>query len=149
MATQYTVPTGTVALVAATAKVVLELPSAATIGLSIIGIDITLSATAIGTCEAEWMTYATTGTGTTVTPSKLGIDQGPAAITGTVKVNHSAAPGTLASGGLPSWTLPLPGMYSIAMPLGREFYWPVSTLRCLRLTSSLSCNANVDVFFEH
>jgi hypothetical protein len=149
VAVQYTVPTGTVALVAATAKVVLELPSASTIGLTIIGLDITLSATVTGTCIAEWMTYATTGTGTTVTPSKLGIDQGPAALTGTVKVNHSANPGTLASGGLPSWVLPLPGMYSMAYPLGREFYWPVSTLRCLQLTSSVSCNAQVDVFFEH
>lgn len=149
MASQYTVPTGTVALVAATAKVVVELPSASTIGLTIIGLDITLSATAIGTCTMEWMTYATTGTGTTVTPSKMGTDQGPAALTGTVKVNHTAAPGTLAAGGLPNWILPLPGMYSMAYPLGREFYWPVSTLRCLRLTSTLACNANVDVFFEH
>jgi hypothetical protein len=149
VATQYTVPTGTVALVAATAKVVLELPSSATIGLSLIGLDITLSATALGSCVAEWMTYATTGTATTVTPSKLGTDQGPAAITGTVKVNHTAAPGTLASGGLPSWILPLPGMYSMAFPLAREMYWPVSTLRCLRLTSTLACNAQVDVFFEH
>ncbi len=146
---QYTVPTGSVALVAATAKVVLELPAGSTTGLNIIGLDITLSATAIGTCIAEWMTYATTGTGTTVTPSKLGIDQGPAALTGTVKVNHTAAPGTLASGGLPSWILPLPGMYSMAYPTTREFFWPASTLRCLRLTSSLACNARVDVFFEH
>jgi hypothetical protein len=149
MATQYTVPTGAVSLVAATAKVVLELPSAATIGLVVIGIDVTLSATAIGTCVVEWMSYATTGTGTTVTPSKLGIDQGPAAITGTVKINHTVAPGTLAAGTLPSWVLPLPGMYSIASPVGREFFWPASTLRCLRLTSSLACNAYVDVFFEH
>jgi hypothetical protein len=143
------VPTGAVTLVAATAKVVCELPSGSTIGLLVIGLDVTLSATAVGTCVVEWMTYATTGTGTTVTPLKLGTGQGPAALTGTVKVNHTAAPGTLASGGLPSWVLPLPGMYSIAMPLGREFFWPVSTLRCLRLTSSLACSARVDVFFEH
>jgi hypothetical protein len=149
MATQYVVPTGTVTLVAATAKVVVELPSSATYGLSLIGLDVTLSATALGTCIVEWMTYATTGTGTTVTPLKLGTGQGPVALTGTVKVNHSAAPGTLASGGLPSWILPLPGMYSMAMPLGREMFWPVSTLRCLRLTSTLACSARVDVFFEH
>lgn len=149
MASQYSVSTGTVALAIGGAKVVLELPSAATIGLTIIGLDITLSATALGTCVAEWMTYVTTGTGTAVTPTKLGTNQGPAAITGTVKVNHSAAPGTLATAGLPNWVMPLPSMYSMAYPLGREFYWPVSTLRCLRLTSSLACNARVDVFFEH
>jgi hypothetical protein len=149
VATQYTVPSGTVALVAATAKVVVELPAASTIGLTLIGLDVTLSATALGSCVVEWMTYATTGTGTTVTPSKLGTGQGAAALTGTVKVNHSTAPGTLASGGLPSWILPLPGMYSMAYPLGREMFWPVSTLRCLRLTSTLGCNARVDVFFEH
>lgn len=148
MAVQYTVPTGTVALTAATARVVMELPTGSSMGLSMIGLDITLSATAVGTCIAEWMTYATTGTATTVTPSKLGVDQGPAAMVGTVKVNHTVAPGTLAAGGLPNWILPLPGMYSIAAPLGREFYWPLSTLRCLRLTSTLTCNANVDVFFE-
>lgn len=149
MATQYVVPTGTAALVAATAKVVIELPAAATIGLTLIGLDVTLSATALGTCTVEWMTYATTGTGTTVTPAKLGTGQGAAAITGTVKVNHSSAPGTLAAGGLPSWILPLPGMYSMAMPFTREMFWPASTLRCLRLTSSVACDARVDVFFEH
>ncbi len=149
MATQYLVPTGTVALSAGVGKVVLELPAGSTAGLTLIGIDITLSATALGVCTADWLTYATTGTGTTVTPLKLGTGQGAAALTGTVKVAHTANPGTLASGGLPLWLLPLPGMYSIAYPLGREMFWPASTLRCLRLNSTVACNARVDVYFEH
>ncbi len=148
MATQYSVSTGTTALTANTAKVVIELPASSTAGLTVVGLEVTLSATTAGVCTVEWMTYATTGTGSTTTPLKWGTGQGANANVGTVKINHTAAPGTLASGGLPSWELPEPGYYSLLQPLYREMFQPASALRCLRLTSTLACNARVDLIFE-
>ncbi len=148
MASQYSVSTGTAALTASTARVMIELPTGSTKGLVVVGLEVTLSATSAGSCTVEWMTFATSGTATTTTPLKYGTDQGPAAIMGTVKINNTVAPGTLASGGLPSWECPLPGFYSLLQPLYREFYQPVSTNRCIRLTSTIACNARVDLFFE-
>ena len=148
MATQYVVPTGPITLVAATIKGCIEFPTSATAGATIIGVDFTFSASSLGSAVVEWGTYTTTGTGTTVTPAKLGTGQGVAANVGTVKVNHSAAPAGFAAAGLPSWVIPLPGMYSMAFPLGREMFQPASILRTIRCTSTVACTARFDLFFE-
>jgi hypothetical protein len=150
MASQYVISTGNIALVANTAKVILEIPTTSTKDFDIIGLELSFSysAATIRSCVVEWMTYATTGTGTTVTAAKYGKNQGPAAILGTVKVNHTAAPGTLNAAGLPSWVFALPGMYSINYPYGREMYQPVSTNRCLRLTSTFATNVRAILTIE-
>jgi hypothetical protein len=142
------IATGTMALVAATAKTVIEIPTGATAPFQVIGLEFSFSATAAGSCVAEWGTYTTTGTGTTVTAFKYGLDQGPAAILGTVKVIDTVEPTSFVRGTLPSWCIPLPGMYSILYPYGREFYRPLSVLSALRLTSTLACNVHVNLVIE-
>lgn len=148
MATQYSITAIQPTMVAATAKTILEIPSSATAGFLVVALEVMSAATAAGTLIIEWMTYATTGTGTTFTPLKYGTDQGVVANLGTVKVAHSAEPATLAAGSLPSWIIPLPGMYSIVYPAGREFFQPISTLRCLRLTSSIAAAVRVNLVIE-
>jgi hypothetical protein len=96
----------------------------------------------------EWGTYTVTGTGTTVTAQKYGADQGVAANLGTVKIADTVEPTSFARGTLPSWVIPLPGMYSILFPQGREMYQPVSILRAVRLTSTLACNVHINLYIE-
>jgi hypothetical protein len=148
VATQYVIATGSIALVAATAKTVIEIPTGSTAPFQVVGLEFSFSATAAGSCVAEWGTYATTGTGTTVTAQKYGMDQGPAAILGTVKIADTVEPTTFARGTLPSWVIPLPGMYSILYPYGRELYRPLSILSAIRLTSTLACNVHVNLVIE-
>jgi hypothetical protein len=148
MACQFVVATQSIALTAATAKTCIEIPTGSTMDLDVIGLELSFSAAAAGSCVVEWMTFVTTGTGTTVTPVKYGKNQGPAAILGTVKIADTVEPGTLAAAGLPSWVLPLPGMYSVLLPYGREMYQPVSVNRCLRLNSTLTCNVRLNLYIE-
>jgi hypothetical protein len=148
MATQYSVSTGAVALVAATAKTVIECPTGATAPLTVVSLEVSFSMATAGSCVVEWGTYATTGTGTTVTPMKFGMDQGPAAIMGTVKITDTVEPATFARGTLPHWIIPLPGMYSAFLPYARELYQPLSILRALRCTSTVAGNVSVNLVFE-
>lgn len=148
MATQYSVSTGSIALVAATAKTVIELPSSASAGITIIGIEFSFSHTTASSCVAEWGTFATTGTGTTVTPLKYGTGQGVAANVGTVKIANTVEPATFLSATLPSWIIPLPGMYSVLYPSGRELFQPASVNRCLRLTAVAAGNVRINLYFE-
>lgn len=142
------IATGSIALVAATAKTVIEIPTGSTAPFQVVGLEFSFSATAAGSVVAEWGTYATTGTGTTVTPLKYGMDQGPSAILGTVKIADTVEPATFARGTLPSWVIPLPGMYSILYPYGRELYRPLSVNSALRLNSTLACNVHVNLVIE-
>lgn len=150
MGTQFVVRTGAVALVAATAKTVVEIPTGAAQGFLVVGLEIGFTATAAGSAVYEWGTYTTTGTGTTVTPVLWGpIRDAPAAALGTVKIADTVEPTTFVlTGGLPSMGIPLPGMYSILYPAGREFYRPASTLSALRVTSTLACNVFVNLTIE-
>jgi hypothetical protein len=148
VATQYVISTGSIALVAATAKTCIEIPTGSTAPFQAIGLEASFSATAAGSCVIEWGTYATTGTGTTVTAQKYGMDQGPVAILGTVKIADTVEPATFARGTLPSWVIPLPGFYSILYPYGREFYRPLSVLSAIRLTSTLACNVHLNLVIE-
>ena len=148
MATQYAVCTGTLALTAGIKKTAIEIPSNSTMGITIIGLELSFSHTAAGSVQVEWGTYASSGTATTVTPLKYGTGQGVAAVVGTVKVINTIEPTTPVYGTLPSWVIPLPGMYSVLYPAGREFFQPASVLRMLSLTSVLAGNARVNLYFE-
>jgi hypothetical protein len=145
---QYSVSTGTTTLTAPTGRVLVELPTGASMGLTVVGLEVFLSAASAGSCQVEWCTFVTTGVGTTVTANKFGTNQGPAAVMGTIKVNDTTLPGTIAASGLPSWVLPLPGSYSMLQPLYREMWQPVSTLRCIRVTSTVTCECRINVMFE-
>jgi hypothetical protein len=148
MATQYVISTGSMTLVAATAKTAIEIPTGATLPFVVIGLEVMSAATAAGTLVVEWGTYTTTGTGTTVTPQKIGVDQSVAATLGTVKINDTVEPSGFAVGTLPNFVIPLPGMYSILYPYGREMYQPVSTLRALRVNSSLASPVRINLYIE-
>lgn len=149
MANQFVVATGSVTLVAATAKTCIELPTSATTPIIITALEVMSAATAAGTLVVEWGTFTTTGTGTTVTPQKWGQDQSIAAIVGTVKIADSIEPSGFAVGTLPNLVIPLPGMYSIIYPFGREMYQPVSVNRALRVNSSLASPCRINLYFEH
>jgi hypothetical protein len=149
MATQYNISTGSIALVANTAKVVIEVPTGSVAPYQVVAVEMGFTATLAGSVLVEWGTYTTTGTGTTVTPEKYGQDQGPSAILGTVKVNDTAAPAGFARGTLPAWRVPLPGgLYSVLFPYNREMYVPVSTNLALRLNSTRACNVHVTLTIE-
>lgn len=148
MANQFVISTGSITTVAATAKTAIEIPSGATFPFIVISMEVMSAATAAGTLIVEWGTYTTTGTGTTVTPQKWGVDQSVAASLGTVKVADSVEPSGFARGTLPAWVIPLPGMYSILYPYGRELYQPVSVNRAIRVTSSLASPVYVNLVIE-
>jgi hypothetical protein len=96
----------------------------------------------------EWGTYTTTGTGTTATPLKIGTDQSVAAVLGTVKILDTVEPSSFSAGTLPTYIIPLPGMYSIIWPFGRELYQPISVLRALRATSSIAAPVRINLYIE-
>lgn len=147
MALQYLIPTGAITMVANTIKTAIECPASAVAPYVVYKMEVSSQATVAGFITISWWTYGTTGTGTTVTPQKWGVDQSVAAIMGTVKVADSVEPtGTLTL--LSTLYLPLPGMYSIVDPFGREGYVPPSQLRCLRLTSSVASPAAVNLYIE-
>jgi hypothetical protein len=148
MGTQYVISTGSVALAAATPKTVIEIPTGSTAPYVVVGCEAMFDTVTPGSCVIEWGTYSTTGTGTTATPLLYGVDQGPVAILGTVKVNDSAEPSGFARGTLPSWVIALPGMYSTLTPYTRELYQPVSVNRALRFTSVLATNVIVNLVIE-
>lgn len=149
MAAQFIVNTGSIALTAAANKTILELPTGASFWALIYAVELSFSATAAGSCTATWGTFTTTGTGTTVTAGKVGVDRSLAAIMGTVKIADTVEPsGFAASVDMPSIVIPLPGMYSIIYPQGRELYRPISANTCLRVNSTLACNVFLTVLFE-
>lgn len=148
MATQYSVSTNSVTLVANTAKTVIEIPTSATAPITIIGLEVMSAATSAGSIVVEWGTFTTTGTGTTVTPQKWGTDQSVAAIIGTVKIANTVEPSGFAVGTLPTYVIPLPGMYSILYPYGRELFQPISLNRAVRVTSTVASPCRVNLVFE-
>lgn len=148
MATQYVISTGSVTVVAATAKTCIEIPTGSSLPFVVIGLEVMSASTSAGTLVLEWGTYTTTGTGTTVTPQKLGVDQSVVATLGTVKIIDTVEPSGFTVGTLPNYVIPLPGMYSILYPYGREMYQPISTLRALRATSSIASPVRINLYIE-
>ena len=147
MALQYVISTGSVSLLVTTIKTVIECPSSSTVPFVVYALEVSSNATTAAVITFSWWSFTTTGTGTTVTPLKWGVDQSVAAITGTIKVANSGEPtGTLTQ--LTTLFIPLPGMYSIIYPFGRETYVPVSTLRCLRATASAATSIAVNMYIE-
>ena len=149
MANQFVVSTGSVTTVASTAKTCIEIPTSATTPIIITCLEVMSAATSAGTLTLEWGTFTATGTGTTVTPQKWGQDQSIAAIVGTVKIADTVEPSGFAVGTLPNFVIPLPGMYSIIYPFGREMYQPISTNRALRVTSTIASPVRINLYFEH
>lgn len=147
--TEYYAPWNNIALTAATAKTMLELPTAANRSIAIkelvVSIDVT-STTAILT--VEFGTFTTTGTGTALTPQKWNGNLALASSAlGTAKVNDTVEPtgfsaGTMGGTLYPTLKIPLPAIPFFQWPLSDEFTVPASTNFALRITSSVAGNTS-------
>lgn len=135
-----------VALAAATAKTVLELPSPANIELELAELFVGCDVSVAGSLVMEFGTFTTTGTGTAATPQKYTSPGGPidSAVTA-AKVADTVEPtgftqGTLGGALYPATVVPLPGFVQIQWPLEEGFSVPESTNFGVRLTSSAAGN---------
>lgn len=148
-AVQYFLATTKTALVAATAKTILELPSPANCSPQIEELVIGCDASSAGNLLIEWGTFVTTGTGTAATPQKWRGDRGIDSAISAAKVADTVEPTTFTQGTLggtlyPALLVPLPMYVPLQWPLEHEFAIPESTNFGIRLTSSIgSINATL------
>ena len=150
MAETYSIDAPAVALVAATAKTV-AIASTGTNTARVV--DITVSADYVTiatpiTLKVELVKYASAGTSTAQTPTRVnGEAQNRAAITAG-GINCSAEPTTPVV--IKTWMLVLPGgPFELLGPLGREIgYAAASSFFGVRCTASSACNVYVNLQFE-
>jgi hypothetical protein len=132
-----------VALTAAQAKTILELPTILNVPILIDEIFIGSSASAAGNMSIELGVFTTTGTGTALTPQPWGSDQGASKLT-TGKIADSAEPtgftqGTLGGTIRPAINIPLPGYFAYQAVPGKEYYVIDTPINfAVRLTSSIT-----------
>lgn len=135
-----------VALTAATAKTILELPSPANIELELAELVIGCDASSAGNLKIEPGTFTTTGTGTAATPQKYTSPGGPIdSAVSAAKVADTVEPtgfsqGTLGGALYPGLLIPLPLFHIFQWPLEEGLCIPESTNFGIRLTASVSCN---------
>lgn len=148
MANRYSVVAGSTALVAATAKTLVELGTGSTASNSVIrylisfdGVD---SSKTPVTCE--WLRYTTTGTGTAYTPNKINQEAGPAATT-TAKINLTVE-GTGSITIIDSFRVSPTATWAEQFPLGRELTMTTSSFLGLRLTAAAAVNVTVTIWIE-
>ena len=146
MATQYNISTGSTALVAATAKTVIEGSSTANVPPEWISVEIMFDGTTASAVpvRVDFCTFTATGTGTGYTPKRLGQAVGTAA--STWKINDTVEPSTPTI--LFSWLIPPTSGLWYQWPLGRELFHPVSTVQGIRLTAPAGVNAIVNLNIE-
>ncbi len=148
MSVQFASPTGPVNLVAATPKTILEIGQGANIPGELIQLAVSSTYVTAATPVSllvELGTATATGTGTAVTPRRIGTAQGTAL--DTVKVNHTAEPAGFVAFDQEVLILPggpLPWQY----PLGRELFLPVSGFFVVRLTASAACTVYATAYHE-
>ena len=143
--TLYYIAWNSVALTAATAKTILELPSPANCSPQIEELVIGCDVSTAGSLKIEWGTFATTGTGTAATPQKWSGDRTIDSAVSAAKVADTVEPSTFTQGTLggtlyPAVVIPLPMYYVFQWPLEKEFALPESTNFAIRLTSSATAN---------
>lgn len=132
-----------VALTAATAKTVLELPTITNVPILIDEIFIGSKASAAGDMLLEFGVFTTTGTGTALTPQPWGSDQGASKLT-TGKIADTVEPtgftvGTLGGTIRPTINWPLPGYFAWQAQAGKEYYVIDTPINFgARLTSSIA-----------
>lgn len=144
-AARYYIAWNSVALVAATAKTILELPTAANHSPQLEELVIGCDASAAGNLKIEWGTFTTSGTGTAATPQ---IWRGNPNITSaftSAEVAETVEPtgfsqGTLGGALYPGLLIPLPMYWPFQWPLEQEFAIPESTNFGIRLTASIAAN---------
>lgn len=141
----YYIAWNSVALSAATAKTVLELPTVANHSPQVEELVIGCDASTAGNLKVEWGTFTTTGTGTAATPQKWRGDRTIDSSFAAAKVADTVEPsgfsqGTLGGALYPAVLIPLPMYYVFQWPLDKEFALPESTNFAIRLTSSVAAN---------
>jgi hypothetical protein len=136
-----------IALAAATAKTILELPTPANTSIELLELVIGCDVSSAGSLKIEMGTFTTSSTGgTAATPQKWQGDRTIDSAIVAAEINTSATepttftPGTL--GGLlyPGLLVPLPALPFFQWPLGREFSIAESLNFGIRLTSSVAGN---------
>jgi hypothetical protein len=143
LARRFYAPWTSVALVAATPKTILELPTIAGVPILIDEIFIGSSASAAGNMTVELGVFTTTGTGTALTPQPWGSDQAASLLT-TGKIADTAEPtgftqGTLGGVLRPAINFPLPGYFAYQAVPGKEYYVIDTPIKFgVRLTSSIT-----------
>lgn len=146
MATQYVITTAPVALVATTAKTIIEGTSTANVAPEWIAVDIMFDGVTPTNVPVriDFCTYAATGTGTTYTPKKYGQAIGNAA--STWKIADTVEPTTPVV--LFTWLInPTSGIF-YQWPLGRELFHPVSTVQGIRCTAPNAVNVTCNLTIE-
>jgi hypothetical protein len=139
----------TTALVAATAKTVVELPSPSSTDLELTELVIGCDASAAGNLKIETGTFTTTGTGTSVAASTLMIynssDRVPNSLVTAAKISDTVEPTSFTTvfntnAKWPILLVPLPMYFPFQLPLDEGLTIPHSTNFAIRLTASIACN---------
>lgn len=140
---RFMAPWANVALTAATAKTILELPTILNVPILVDEIFIGSKASAAGDMLMEFGTFTTTGTGTALTPKPSGSDQGASKLT-TGKIANTVEPtgfsaGTMGTTLQPCINWPLPGYFAWQAQSAKEYYVIDTPINFgVRLTSSIA-----------
>lgn len=149
MTAQFAVTTGLTALVANTAKTLVEINPDANTPAELIALTVSSSYLTTATPLAlvvELGTMTGTGTGTAATIKRAGQAVGTAR--STVKINDTVEPAGFAAAHV--WDLVLPGdRLDYVWPLGREYFLGTSTFNGIRITSPVGTpSVRVTAWFE-
>ena len=144
----YVVQTGSVALVAATAKTVLGLATPSTQDAQLIKVRFSFdgSISTGANVKVELLTWTADGTGTSITPFLYGENQQKAALS-TAKGAYSAEPTSITVRDV-FWLPPNVAPYSEYDPLGQELELPESKFYGWRLTSPSANNVAITAWIK-
>jgi hypothetical protein len=146
---KYYVAWDSTALVSATAKTIIELPTVANIEADICELYLGCDASSAGNLKIEFGKFTTTGTGTAVSAATVqlmsGGDPGLDTALSAIKIKDTVEPtgfsNTADTNALyPSLLVPLPMYVPFQWPLNEGFTIPESTNFAIRLTASIGCN---------
>jgi hypothetical protein len=156
VSTSYYIPWNSVALSAATAKTIVELPTPANVAIVLEELLVGCDVSSAGNLVVEFGTFTTTGTGTAISAANIpkwrgdrSIDCGitAAKIADTVEPSGFSG-GTLGSTLLPNLVTPTPALPFFQWPMDEQFSVPESTNFAIRLTSSVAGNTRGWVRFH-
>lgn len=144
MIAKYYIPWNAVALTAATAKTILELPTPSGVEVELCELMLGFDDTSAGNVKIEFGTFTTTGTGTAATPQKYTQTSKTSGVTA-AKVADTVEPtgfsqGTLGGTMYPGLLIPLPLYVPFQWPLAEGFTVPASINFGIRLTASVATN---------
>lgn len=144
MAEVYSVQTGALAVSASTTKTYLGLITSATSTGRLVAASVSFDEDAATLNPAvELVRFTTDGTGTAYTPLRYNADGQNRAAVFTAKTNYTVEPTTPTV--VETWYIPITSGQFWQLPLGREFYLPVSTVTGLRIVTQSGVTGNVRI----